>query len=88
MDDDFDILALLEEKSRDELISEAVDKLPSVINSPINPELSYSIDLIDFKEWLNVEGFILEIKEDSTIDDSDIDKIIYQCAIEFVYKDC
>jgi len=86
MDDNFDILSLLEEKSKEQLINDAINALAvSGFKSKNEPELSYKIVASNFKRWLVDKGFMIDFFEDDEIKDSDIDVWVKQAAHSFVY---
>ena len=85
MNDDFDILALLiEEKSRDEVIKDAIAEIclnPITLNT--GSGLEYAVNKEKFEKWLIDNGFM----QDFEIDDIPLDKMsiaVKQAAIDFV----
>ena len=86
MDDDFDILSLLvEEKSKEQLINDAINAdAISGYQSTNSPALTYQIIASEFKQWLIDKGFMSEFLEDD-VKDSDIDAWVNQAACCFVY---
>ena len=87
MDDDFDILSLLvEEKSKEQLIDDAINAVAkSGYQSTNNPALIYQVIASEFKQWLIDKGFMSEFLEDDEIKNSDIDAWVNQAACCFVY---
>ena len=86
MDDDFDILSLLvEEKSKEQLVDDAIEKLAlSGYKSKNKPELIYQIIPSEFKQWLINKCFMSDFLEDD-IAVSDIDLWVKQASFSFVY---
>ena len=84
--DDFDILSLLvEEKSKQQLIDDAINAVAkSGYQSTNKPELIYQVIASDFKQWLINKGFMSDFLEDD-IKDSEIEIHVNQAAFSFVY---
>ena len=86
MDDDFDILSLLaEEKSKEQLIDDAINFIAtSGYQSKNNPKLIYQVIANEFKQWLIDKGFMSDFL-DVDIKDSEIEININQAAFSFIY---
>ena len=86
MDDDFDILSLLaEEKSKEQLIDDAINAVAkSGYQSTNKPEFTYQVFASEFKQWLINKGFMSDFFDDD-IKDSEIEIHVNQAAFSFVY---
>ena len=84
--DDFDILSLLvEEKSKKQLIDDAINAIALTDYQSTNkPELIYQVVASEFKRWLIDKGFMSDFLDDDIVV-SDIEVLVNQSAFSFVY---
>ena len=83
-DDGFDILALINEKSRAETIAEAIaDVCSKPIKLLTDSGIQYLVNKSDFVNWLKEKGFMIDFEIDD-IPLNDMKIAVYQSAISFI----